>query len=185
MAEYVAGRGTTALGVVGTVLGGIGTAAAMANGGNLLGNWGNGCNNGCWNNGGYNGYAYPVNVPYQASTACMHDVETAERIASKDAEIARLQSERYADSVRDDAKQYGIEIYKELKKDITEIKDTNNNRWTDQMVVNANLTNGMTAMNGQIQATANLVAQITRTAVPQSAICSFGENRSCGCGTNI
>ena len=38
MAEYVAGRGTTALGIIGTVLGGLGTSGV-----NLLG----GANNGC------------------------------------------------------------------------------------------------------------------------------------------
>lgn len=164
MAEYQAGRGTTALGIIGTVLGG----AAVAGGGigGLLGG---------------NGY---YAQSYEGSMACHHDIDTAERMAAKDAEIARLRSEKYADQVREDAKQYGIEVYKELKKDITDLKDRMSDKWTDQMVVNANLSNGMTALKGQVVSTADLVAQITRTAVPQSAICNFGGS-GCGCGNNI
>lgn len=37
MAEYVAGKGTTALGIIGTVLGSIGTAGVAGNGGILSG----------------------------------------------------------------------------------------------------------------------------------------------------
>lgn len=45
-------------------------------------------------------------------------------------------------------------------------------------VVNANLSNGLTALSGQAASTAQLVAQITKTAVPSSAICNF--NSGCG-----
>ena len=158
MADYVAGRGTTALGIIGTVLGGIGTVAAAHPG-------------------------VATAASYEGSGACMHDIETTKECAAKDAEIARLKAEKYADGVREDAKQYGIEVYKELKKDITELKDAQAAKWTDQMVVNANLSNAVTALDGQAKSTANLVAQITRTAVPQSAICNFGGG--CGCGNNI
>lgn len=170
MAEYLAGRGTTALGIIGTVLGGLGAAGMLSGGGTPLLNNGSG-------------------AAFETHGATMHDIEDMQKIAEKDAEIAQLKSERYADSVRDDAKQYGIEIYKELKKDITELKDAQNIKWTDQMVVNANLTNAITAMDGQQKATAALVGQITRTAVPQSAICNFGCgcNSGCntGCGNNV
>lgn len=162
MAEYVAGRGTTALGIVGTVLGGIGTAA-MAGGLPVLGG--------------------RAAAPYEAQGACMHDLDQTKALAEKDAAIARLEAERSADKVRDDAKQYVIEVYKELKKDITELKDAQSAKWTDQMVVNANLSNAITALDGQAKSTAALVGQITRTAVPQSAICNFGG--SCGCGNSI
>lgn len=194
MAEYVAGRGTTALGIIGTVLGGIGTAAAMG-----TPYMANGYVNGYAGNAncvGYaNGYAYAAPC-YQKSGACMHDIETTERMAEKDAKIAKLESERYADGVRDDAKQYGIEIYKELKDNLTEVtkeltgkidflKEKQNEKWTDQAVINANITNGITALNGQVQATSALVAQITKTAVPRSAICDFSCGCNNGCGNNI
>lgn len=180
MAEYVAGRGTTALGVIGTVLGGIGTAAAMA--GNPI--------------GGYP-YNYNPSSDYNGQVACKHDIASAERMAEKDAEIARLKSEKYADAVRDEAKQYGIEVYKELKGNLTEVtkeltqkidflKEKQSEKWTDQAVINANITNAITALDGQVKSTAGLVAQITKTAVPESAICSFsGRNGGCGCGNNV
>lgn len=183
MAEYVAGRGTTALGIIGTVLGGIGTAAAMAG------------------NAAPMGAAYPYNYApsydYNGQVACQHDICNAERMAEKDAEIARLRSEKYADGVRDEAKQYGIEVYKELKGNLTEVtkeltekidalKEKQSEKWTDQAVINANITNAITALNGQVKSTADLVGQITRTAVPKSAICSFdGRDGGCGCGTNV
>lgn len=69
MSEYVAKQGTTALGIIGTVLGAIGTAAAGGNGAaNLFNaNGGGGMNN-------------------------MQMV-----IAEKDAELARYRSEKYTD----------------------------------------------------------------------------------------
>lgn len=157
MADYVAGRGTTALGIIGTVLGGLGTVGALNPG--------------------------VMAASYEGTNACMHDVEIARECAAKDSEIAMLKAEKYADGVREDAKQYGIEIYKDLAARINELKDVQNAKWTDQMVVNANLSNAITTLDGQAKATAGLVAQITRTAVPQSAICNFGGG--CGCGNNI
>ena len=165
------------------MLGGIGTAAAAGNMPLMA-------------NGYANAYGYNGGPCYQKSGACMHDIETTERIAEKDAKIAKLESERYADGVRDEAKQYGIEVYKELKGNLTEVtreltakiddlKERQNDKWTDQAVINANITNGMTALNGQVQATSALVAQITKTAVPKSAICDFGCGCNTGCGNNI
>ena len=170
----------------------------MGNGANAMYN--NGWANGYANGAPYgaacaaNGYGYAP-APYERTGACMHDVECAKESAAKDAEIAMLKSERYADKVREDAKQYGIEVYKELKGNITEvtkqitdeiaaIKEKENNRWTDQLVVNANISNGLTALSGQVKGTADLVAQITRTAVPKSAICNFDCGCN-GCGNNI
>jgi hypothetical protein len=43
MAEFVAGRGTTALGIIGTVLGSLGVAGNNGMGLNLFGNNQNGC----------------------------------------------------------------------------------------------------------------------------------------------
>lgn len=162
MADYVAGRGTTAMSIIGTVLGGI--SALGGNAGGLL------------NNGSVAAYEY--------HNATMHDIEDAQKLAAKDAEIAQLKSEKYADAVREDAKQYSIEIYKELAGKINDMKDLQNAKWTDQMVVNAQISDAITALDGKANNTASLVAQITRTAVPQSAICNFGCNNG-GCGANV
>ena len=153
MAEYVAGRGTTALGIIGTVLGSIGTAGS---GLNLLG-------------------ANPAAV-YENSNVCVHDMQMAQELAQKDAQISRLESEKYADSV-------GLGLYKYIDGELKSIREQSNTRWTEQAVVNANLSNGLTALSGQAASTAQLVAQITKTAVPSSAICNF--NSGCGscCGS--
>lgn len=169
MADYVAGRGTTALGIIGTVLGGLGTTGALM-GGNPL-----------WNNGAYPYGAYP----YEASNATMHDIDDVKQMAEKDAEIAQLKAERTAHAVEDRAKEYSIEVYKDLAGRINEMKDAQNNKWTDQMVVNARMSDAITALDGKANNTANLVAQITRTAVPQAAICNFGNSCGCGCGNNV
>ena len=153
MAEYVAGRGTTALGIIGTVLGSIGTAGS---GLNLFG-------------------ARPAAV-YENSNVCVHDMQMAQELAQKDAQISRLESEKYADSV-------GLGLYKYIDGELKSIREQSNTKWTEQAVVNANLSNGLTALSGQAASTAQLVAQITKTAVPSSAICNF--NNGCGscCGS--
>ena len=153
MAEYVAGRGTTALGIIGTVLGSIGTAGS---GLNLFG-------------------ARPAEV-YENSNVCVHDMQMAQELAQKDAQISRLESEKYADSV-------GLGLYKYIDGELKSMREQQNAKWTEQAVVNANLSNGLTALSGQAASTAQLVAQITKTAVPSSAICNF--NSGCGscCGS--
>lgn len=153
MAEYVAGRGTTALGIIGTVLGGIGAAG---NGLNLLG-------------------ANPAAV-YENSNICVHDAQMMQELAQKDAQIARLDSKQYTNDAV-------IDLYKYVDGEFKTIREQLNAKWTEQAVVNANLSNGLTALSGQAASTAQLVAQITKTAVPSSAICNF--NSGCGscCGS--
>lgn len=148
MAEYVAGRGTTALGIIGTVLGSIGTAGS---GLNLLG-------------------ANPAAV-YENNAVCVHDMQMTQELAKKDAEISRLQGEQYTNNAV-------IDLYKYIDGELKGMREQSNSKWTEQAVVNANLSNGLTALSGQAASTAQLVAQITKTAVPSSAICNF--NSGCG-----
>lgn len=154
MAEYVAGKGTTALGIIGTVLGSIGTAGVAGNG--LL--------------SGLTG-KQAVATPFEMTSACMHDVSTLKELMAKDAEIAKLNSEKYSDKV-------GIELYKYIDSELKDIRATQNAKWTDQAVINANVNQGLTALSGQVAAVANTVGQITKVAVPQSSVCNFG---CCGC----
>ena len=155
MAEYVAGKGTTALGIIGTVLGSIGTASVAGNG--LL--------------SGLTGKQ--AVAPYEMTGACMHDVNTLKELMAKDAEIAKYKSEKYADGV-------GIELYKYIDGELKDIRATQNAKWTDQAVINATMNQGLTALSGQVTAVANTVNQITKVAVPQSSICNFG---CCGCNS--
>lgn len=156
MAEYVAGRGTTALGIVGTILGSIGTAGVLGNGVNFLNR------------------TTPGAVPYEMAGACMHDVNTLKELMEKDAEIARYRSEKYTDNA-------GIELYKYIDGELKEIRAAQNQKWTDQAVINATVNSGLATLSGQVASVTNLVSQITRTAVPQSAICNFGCGCNCGC----
>lgn len=155
MAEYVAGRGTTALGIIGTVLGSIGTAGTLGTGANIL-------------SGGR-----AVNAPYEMTGACMHDVDTLKELMEKDAEIARYRSEKYSDTV-------GLELYKYIDGELKDMRADQNAKWTDQAVINATVNQGLTALSGQVTAVADTVNQITKVAVPQSAICNFG---CCGCNS--
>lgn len=155
MAEYVAGRGTTALGIIGTVLGSIGTAGTLGTGANIL-------------SGGRS-----VSAPYEMTGACMHDVDTLKELMDKDAEIARYRSEKYSDNV-------GLELYKYIDGELKDMRADQNARWTDQAVINATVNQGLTALSGQVTAVATTVNQITKVAVPQSAICNFG---CCGCNS--
>lgn len=155
MAEYVAGRGTTALGIIGTVLGSIGTAGTLGTGANIL-------------SGGRS-----TGAPYEMTGACMHDVDTLKELMAKDAEIARYRSEKYSDTV-------GLELYKYIDGELKDMRADQNAKWTDQAVINATVNQGLTALSGQVTAVANTVNQITKVAVPQSAICNFG---CCGCNS--
>lgn len=73
MAEYVAGRGTTALGIIGTILGGL----AVGGGTGLL--------------NGRTG-------AYESSYATMHDIDDVKQMAEKDAEIQSLKMAQSTDA---------------------------------------------------------------------------------------
>ena len=107
MAEYVAGRGTTALGIIGTVLGSIGTAGVAGNG--LL--------------SGLTGKQTAA-VPYEMTGACMHDVDNLKELMAKDAEIARYRSEKYTDTV-------GLEVYKYFDGQLKDLREAQNSKWTE------------------------------------------------------
>lgn len=90
MAEPYAGKGTTALGTVGTILGSIGTACVLGNGGNgLLGGlFGNNTN--CSEN-------IPVN---------RYELAKENTIASQDAKIKLLESTIYTNDKLNDFRNY-------------------------------------------------------------------------------
>lgn len=125
MAEFVAGRGTTALDIIGTVLGGLGT---LANGTNILGLGSSSTNS--------------ASTPFEMTGACMHDVDIAKELMAKDAQIAKLESEKYADSV-------GLKLYEYVEGQLKAITATQNDKWATQLVVNSNLNGGLSSLNAQ------------------------------------
>lgn len=145
MAEYIAGRGTTALGTVGTILGSIGTAGVLGLGSGLF-------------NGGNSAMQTEIN-----------DIKEMDNLKSQ---LAQEKAERYADKV-------GLEVYQYVESQLKSIRADENDKWTAQAVVNANVNSGLNVLNSQVADVTATVNSITKTAVPTSAICNFG----CGCNT--
>jgi hypothetical protein len=151
MAEFVAGRGTTALGIIGTVLGSLGVAGNNGMGLNLFGN-NQHC--GCSEDHVVNRY----------------ELAQEQKIAQLESQIALRDANTYSD-------QKLLELYKYFDGEVKDIRTTICANREAQAVVNANLNASVVALNGQVAATAATLAGITRTAVPRSSICDFG----CGC----
>lgn len=150
MAEWA----TNGKGNLGVALGSIGTGLGILNNGmGLLGGLGRG-------------------GAYEVQGACMHDVDMAQKLAQKDSEISQLKGERYTNNAV-------IDLYKYVNSELTSMKEKAAANWTDQAVINANVSTGITTLKGQVDGIASTVAGITKTAVPSSAICNFGCG---GCG---
>lgn len=97
------------------------------------------------------------------------DMSVNEALASRDAEIARLQAKAYSD-------ESDLALYKYIDGELRSIRQ----ELSDQKVYNATLNGGMSAMATQLRELQGIVAGITRVAVPASAVCDFG---NCGCTT--
>jgi uncharacterized protein YceH (UPF0502 family) len=147
MAEFVAGKGTTALGIIGTVLGSLGVAGNNGMGLNLFGG---GTNQGCSED-------HVVNRYEAAQQAKIAELET--KVALRDANT-------YSD-------QKLLEVYKYFDGELKDIRSTMSANDKAQAVVNANLNASIVALNGQVAQTAATLAGITRVAVPRNQICDF------------
>ena len=141
--EYTAGRGTTALGVVGTVLGGIGTAAATGvlggNGMNLFGN-GNNAANVCNDN-------MPVS---------RYDLAQKQEIAALQTENALLKADKYTDQKFSDLNDRYNERFRNIEAQLAA-----------QAVHNATNDAVLGCMQGQI---AQLYG-LTKLIVPATSVC--------------
>ena len=143
--EY-AGKGTTALGVVGTVLGSIGTAGVLG-GGNLLG--GLGMNNNCCHNMG--GESTPVN---------RYEMAQESRISQLESQVALRDASIYTDGKLNDFRNY-----------VDGRLACINNELRDVAVYQATNTATISCMGQQIAGINNVLAQITAVRVPNTALC--------------
>lgn len=149
----VAGAGL-GLGVAGTALG-------LMNSGWLgNGNWGNGCGNNGWGRNGGCGYGYGVS-----------DIGISEALANRDMRIAQLEARAYSD-------ESDLAVYKYFDGKFKELSD----RLCAQEVFNATASGTMKVLADQIGQLQTLIGSITRTAIPQSAICDF--NSGCNCAVS-
>lgn len=176
MAEWVAGKGTTALGIIGTTLGGL----AVANGGagNILG----GILGGNRQPSDTATIAAMAAIPALVNSASNSGQLEADRKVtscemnlirenySKDMEIAQLKAEQSTDAKI-------LDLYKWTDGQIKDLRETQNAKWTEQAVINATTTTGITTLKGQVDSVTAAVNAITQTVVPQRVICNTG------CGT--
>lgn len=139
MSDYVARGGTTALGIIGTSLGSLATLASGALGVERL-----------TNNGG---------------TSMNNNVMLA--LAQKDAEIARLNSEKYTDNNI-------LATYQYIDGRLRAIEQKINDNAAAQAVINCQANSAIQLLNSQIGAINNTLVLITKTAVPSSIVVDFG-----------
>lgn len=121
--------------------------------------WNNGWNNGC-------GCGYGDGYGYNNGR---WDVQVSEALAERDAAIAQLRSEKYADSV-------GLDIYKYFDGQLKDIRQ----QMCDQAVFNEKMSGTISVVANQIAALQVLTNSITKTAIPESAICDFNGRGCCG-----
>lgn len=166
MAEFVAGKGTTALGIIGTVLGSLGVAGNNGMGLNLFGNGG-------WNNG-YGGYNNGYNWNGRMDSCYCSDDHVVNRYeAAQAAKIADLETKVALRDANTYSDQKLLEVYKYFDGEIKDIRSTICANDKAQAIVNANLNASIVALNGQVAQTASTLAGITRIAVPKNQICDF------------
>lgn len=140
--EYQAGRGTTAMSILGTVLGSIGTAGVLG-GGNLLG--GNVAN------------------PYQMGESTpvnRYEMEQANEIAQLKSQIALRDASIYTDGKLNDLRNY---VDAKFGKVDCELRDI--------AVYQATNTATVSCMGQQIAGIQGVLAQITKCVVPNTAVC--------------
>lgn len=139
--EYTAGKGTTALGVVGTVLGSIGTAAATGvlngNGLNLF--------------GGNNACVCSENMPVSR-----YDMAQEQKIAKLESELALRDSTIYSDKK-------SLELYQYIDGRMRVVEG----QIAAQAVTNAQIAANISCMQSNI----GLLMGLTKTVVPIDNVC--------------
>ena len=130
-------------------------------------------NGGRWFNGGL----------FNGECGCSENTPVSRYELTQESKIADLQSQialRDANVYND---QKLLEVYKYFDGQIKDIRAEQNNKWTDQAVINCQNSSGLKVLASQVADVTAVVDSITRTAVPTSALCNFGCGCGCGYGT--
>jgi hypothetical protein len=143
MADYVAGRGTTALGIIGTVLGSIGTAGASGGNG-ILGIGGATCSD----NMSVNRY----------------ELNMQKDLTNKDMEIAYLRGQTETDKKL-------LEVYKYFDGELKEMRQAQCDKWAGQGIINAKFESTIDVIGSQVGSISATMNSITKTVIPNSSIC--------------
>lgn len=128
-------------------------------------------------NGGLNGIGGLFNGTNTCSENCLvnrYELGQEQKISELQSQIALRDANTYND-------QKMLELYKYFDGEIKNLKEAQSNKWTDQAVINCKMNSGLEVLSSQVTAISNTVSNITKTAVPTSAICNF--NHGCGCNS--
>lgn len=167
MADYVAGRGTTALGIIGTILGGIGTAGVLGNG----------------SLGGILNPAQAANAGYVACSennlVNRYELQQEQKISELQSQIALRDANTYGD-------QKLLEVYKYFDGELKDIRSTMCANDKAQAVINAKFESGIDVLGSQVASISSTISGLTKTVIPNANVCpGWGSVRvqSNGCST--
>lgn len=157
MGEF-ASKGVAGAGL-GTGIAGL-SLGVLNSAGGLLGGLGrNGCGWNGWNN--CNGNAF--------------DISVSEALSARDSELAFYRAKSYSDET-------GLAAYKYVDGRLRELEERVHQNELAQTAFNSTTTASINTLASQLADARATLAGITRTAVPQSVICDFG-NCGCNCRT--
>lgn len=139
--EYQAGRGTTAMSILGTVLGSIGTAGVLGNG-NLLGTNAAPCNM---------GESTPVN---------RYEMELQKENSELKSQVALRDASIYTDQKLNDFRNYIERKFDHVEGELRDVA-----------VYQAANTATVSCLGQQIAGIQGVLAQITKCVVPNTAVC--------------
>lgn len=147
MADYTAGKGTTALGIIGTILGSIGTAGVLGNG--ALSLTANGATVGaCSENNLVNRY----------------ELAQERKIAELESQIALRDANTYGD-------QKLLEVYKYFDGELKNIRATMCANDKAQSVINAKFESGIDVLGSQVASISATIGSLTKTVIPNASVC--------------
>lgn len=118
-----------------------------------------------------------LNGVYANEATCSENTPVSRYELTQESKIAELQSQialRDANTYND---QKLLEVYKYFDGELKDIRAGQNDKWTEQAVINCQNSSGLKVLASQVADVTATVDSITKTAVPSSAICNFG----CGC----
>lgn len=147
MADWTAGKGTTALGIIGTALGGLAASGGLG----LMGN-GYGYGNGC----GYGNYGYANGVCSDNTFVSRYEAGLQQKIAEQGSMIALRDANTYND-------QKMLELYKYMDKRFGDVE----HHIGHQAVVNAQIAANLSCLQNNVA----VLNGLTKTVIPIDNVC--------------
>lgn len=134
--------------------------------------------------GGLNGLDANGLVRTTTGVACSENTPVSRYELGQESKIAELQSQialRDANTYND---QKLLEVYKYFDGELKEIRATQNDKWTNQAVINARFESGLDVLGSQVSSINSTISNITKTVIPNANVCPGWGNvcvQSTGC----